>query len=314
MTNWKIRYKKYLDKAGRTKRNTPEDIRHHIFLERLSNISPNFKILSKYKNSKTHVKCECLTCKHIWSTSPDSLLRGRNCPNCTLKVKRKDPEKFLKEISNLDLICKDTYINNSTKLLFKCLKCNFEWSTVPHNILRGNGCPKCAGNQRKTHQTFLEEIKDRNFICVGEYKNNRTKVAFKCNECGGLWQATPLNILNGSGCPYCAGSNYNTLYILLETKSGLYKIGITSSLTKRLRQISSCELVSQYKLKEPDSDRFIKIEKYLHKLFRDKRTKSCLAKSGNTEFFSLNFLDLKTINDILIQEGFSCEIQSNLFN
>lgn len=37
-----------------------------------------------------------------------------------------------------------------------------------------------------------------------EYKNNKTKVAIKCKECGTVFYQKPNNHLQGSGCPICA--------------------------------------------------------------------------------------------------------------
>ena len=37
-----------------------------------------------------------------------------------------------------------------------------------------------------------------------EYKNNRSKLRFKCNECGYEWVTTPQTVLRGRGCPKCS--------------------------------------------------------------------------------------------------------------
>ena len=39
-----------------------------------------------------------------------------------------------------------------------------------------------------------------------EYKNNKTKVKIKCNNCGKIFEQRPNNHLNGQKCPFCFGS------------------------------------------------------------------------------------------------------------
>lgn len=76
------------------------------------------------------------------------------------------------------------------------------------SLLRGHGCPKCAGTMRKSHAEFVEELKSRrdDVIIVGPYVKALEKTRFRFLKCGHEWDVTPAHILNGRGCPLCAHS------------------------------------------------------------------------------------------------------------
>jgi len=59
-----------------------------------------------------------------------------------------------------------------------------------------------------TKEEFIEKANavhgDTYDYSLVEYKNNKTKVAIKCKECGTIFYQKPNNHLQGSGCPNCA--------------------------------------------------------------------------------------------------------------
>lgn len=65
-----------------SKRKTQEE-----FVKEMNNINPNIKILGKYINKQTPIKCKCKICGCEWDTSiPTNLLRFRLCcPECLFK-------------------------------------------------------------------------------------------------------------------------------------------------------------------------------------------------------------------------------------
>jgi hypothetical protein len=102
------------------------------------------------------------------------------------------------------------YINNHTKVLIKCNRCGNEFEVTPNNHLsQKHGCPLC--NHRSYSYTNDEFIK-KAVILNGDtfdyskvdYKNNRTKIIIKHNNCGKWFWQTPSKHLSGQGCPYCA--------------------------------------------------------------------------------------------------------------
>lgn len=105
----------------------------------------------------------------------------------------------------------DNYVNNNTKIQFKCKKCSNIWMTAPVSIKSGSGCPKCNDTR------LTNEIVDKFFLenhikteRIDNYINSQTKIRWKCLECSNIWQAKPCDILRknknrvGNKCPNCA--------------------------------------------------------------------------------------------------------------
>jgi very-short-patch-repair endonuclease len=94
-------------------------------------------------------------------------------------------------------------IDSSTKIRWKCLVDGHEWMARPNDILKGRGCPKCAGKLRITNAIMDERLVGRNIQRLGEVIDSETKILFKCLIDGNEWSATPNSISRGSGCPKC---------------------------------------------------------------------------------------------------------------
>lgn len=55
-----------------------------------------------------------------------------------------------------DIIRIDDFFDSTTKINFRCLKCNNIWPSLPQNIIAGRGCPDCANNKPITN-IYLDE-------------------------------------------------------------------------------------------------------------------------------------------------------------
>lgn len=55
---------------------------HEDFVKEMKTINPTIKIVGKYVNNKTKIKCKCLICGMIWEATPSNLLKYRGCPAC----------------------------------------------------------------------------------------------------------------------------------------------------------------------------------------------------------------------------------------
>ena len=62
--------------------------------------------------------------------------------------------------------------------------------------------------RKKTNNEFLKELKKINpdIQPLEEYINAKTKIKVKCNICDYVWGSQPDNLLQGYGCPKCAGN------------------------------------------------------------------------------------------------------------
>ena len=65
-------------------------------------------------------------------------------------------EEMKKLASSRGGVClSDNYVNIKTKLEWRCLN-KHTWKATPDNILRGKWCPKCAGHEKHSIETFQE--------------------------------------------------------------------------------------------------------------------------------------------------------------
>ena len=79
------------------------------------------------------------------------------------------------------------------------------------------------GRKPLTHEEFMEKfyVKNKNaenIEILGEYVNNRTKIKCRCKIDGYEWEVVPNSLLNGQGCPKCAGRNKTTEDFINELK------------------------------------------------------------------------------------------------
>lgn len=128
------------------------------FLKKLFLIKPNLKPLEKYNGIDTKISFECLVCGDVFTSTPYVQLRNNNgcgCKKCE-GVKQKTHEEYLLELKELNknIVPIEKYKNRHTKILHKCLICNYTWSVKPSNLLSSSGCPCCS------HKVVVKGIND----------------------------------------------------------------------------------------------------------------------------------------------------------
>lgn len=70
--------------------------------------------------------------------------------------------------------------------------------------------------RKKTHEEYVNEvlIKNPSVDVVGTYINSNTKITHRCKICEHEWEAFPLNVLKGCGCPNCANDKRSKAHAL----------------------------------------------------------------------------------------------------
>lgn len=98
-------------------------------------------------------------------------------------MKKKSHPEFVRALKarNLKITVVGTYENCLSRVAVRCDVCGWEWAPVGGSLLRGHGCPKCAGTMRKSHAEFVEELKSRrdDVIIVGPYVKALEKTRFR---------------------------------------------------------------------------------------------------------------------------------------
>ena len=187
---------------------------HEEFIDSIAKINPNIKIIGKYVNNHTKIKCMCLVDNHFWETRPQHLLEGSGCPICgRIKAREslvKTEEEFINEMQEINPNIKiiGTYKTARLKIECQCQIDNYIWSATHDSLLSGKGCPKCGGHVPKTTEEFINQLKNinPNINIIGEYVNAKTKIKCCCLIDGNIWYANPTKLLMGNGCPICNSS------------------------------------------------------------------------------------------------------------
>lgn len=173
-----------------------------------------------YINKRTKVEIICNICGNIFWQTPSNHLHGTGCVKCDIERRKKDykmkySEFFMRAVEvhgfryDYSLV---VYINIKTKIMIVCDK-HGEFIQVPQDHLRGVGCPKCAG-YGWTHDQIIEKFIKKHgdrycYECTELGERLEDKVQIGCKKHGIFFQS-PLNHINGNGCPKCAGHNKTT--------------------------------------------------------------------------------------------------------
>lgn len=185
---------------------------HEEYVAEVATINVNIEVIDQYINSDTKIKHRCKIDQHEWYARPSTILKGTGCPICgtraMVKAESKTHDSYVKEVAliNPNIIVIGRYINAKTKVKHRCKIDDYEWDAAPTNILRGKGCPKCAGSIRYR----VDEVKYKLHIVnpyiemIGNYVNMRTPVLCHCLVDGYEWMAVSSNLCKGVGCPMCA--------------------------------------------------------------------------------------------------------------
>lgn len=185
---------------------------HDQFVNEMMNISPNIKIIGKYKNARSKIECECLIDGYHWFATPDNLLRGTGCPKCSGRVQ--STEIFKERLKNIQPYIEvvGEYVNNSTKINCICHLHNFKFKSTPQNLLDGKGCKYCKSEKiSKSRLMTQDEFENRvntinpDIEVIGVYISARQKVLVKCKKCNTEFCVIPNNIKtrNHIHCPSC---------------------------------------------------------------------------------------------------------------
>lgn len=120
---------------------------------------------------------------------------------------------------------------NSTKVTYKCLSCNTEYTKAIHNI-KSCYCAKCLKEPRKNtwnkispeeFRTNFNKLVGDEYTLLSEYTKAEDKITIKHNTCGHIWDVTARQFYSvGSRCPHCAKLTSNQEKSLLDFIKSIY--------------------------------------------------------------------------------------------
>lgn len=93
-------------------------------------------------NSNKKVWWKCSKCGNEWEAIVQVRSRGAGCPECA-KKRKITTESFIArmKVVNPSIEIQGDYINTETKIQCRCKKCGMIWTTTPHMLKGGHGCP-----------------------------------------------------------------------------------------------------------------------------------------------------------------------------
>jgi G:T-mismatch repair DNA endonuclease (very short patch repair protein) len=171
---------------------------------------------ANYVNSQTKITIKCK--KHgAFTQVPNSHLCGFGCKHCAIEKNadrcRLERSKFIERAvethGNKYDYSDVVYISMAINIKINCLTCGKSFKQLPGNhVVKGFGCPNCAGNAILTTEEFIEKSKKihgenaYNYSqCV--YVRSNQNVTIVCNKTELPFKQTPNSHLNGSNCPCC---------------------------------------------------------------------------------------------------------------
>ena len=117
-------------------------------------------------------------------------------------------EQFLEKLSNVNpnIEVLGAYVKMTVKIKCRCKIDGYIWDVIPNSLMRGLGCPKCAGNNRKTHEEFVAQMHEinPNIEVLSKYISDQKRVKCRCLIDGHEWEPRANSLVRGKGCPKCS--------------------------------------------------------------------------------------------------------------
>jgi len=245
---------------------------------------------------------------------PKSHKEGQGCPKCGNKLRKRGDyftnEKIIGKFKEVHGdrydYSKVNYTKNIDKVVIIC-KEHGEFLQRPKSHKEGQGCPKCALENKVTQEHIIEKFKkvhgDRYDYSKVKYKSYKDKVTIICPNCGEFEQ-TVVSHINGNNCKKCRKyhSYYRDkdyykgketiFYYLYFPEYGLYKPGLTVSSVKN-RYINDkgikYEILYEEVFKD-GLDAWNKEQELLENTIEYKYFGDKILKSGNTELRTKDIL------------------------
>jgi len=240
-------------------------------------------------------------------------------------MKRLTTEEF---ITRAKLVHGDTYRYDNTvysrakePITITC-KVHGDFTQIADTHLSGSGCKKCADvsngmARRSSTSVFLDKankVHGNTYDYVGlVYITDQVKVPITCRVHGIFYQ-TPLNHLQGQGCPICArvsnSINYRfmddvdtILYVLYIPAHDVYKIGVTRRTISARYQREDIEYSVVLSVVVPGNIAYL-IEYYvLQNLYVHLANKEVFKYGGNSEVLLINPLEVINANLQIFYNG-----------
>ena len=114
--------------------------------------------------------------------------------------------KRTEELTNGEYLLIGEYLNNKTKILIKHNLCGNKYKVTWNSFQKGTRCPRCSGNEKLNNEEIdkrIEELGEGEYLRLGNYVNNATKILVKHSLCGKEYKVKWGHFQQGVRCPKC---------------------------------------------------------------------------------------------------------------
>lgn len=189
----------------------PAKLTHEEYIKQLKIHNPHVEVLEQYKNNNTLLLHYCHKHHNEFYTKPKYAIKNIVCTQCSKdrksQIRIKTNEQYIKELKDnkTNLISLETYINDKTKILHRCLCCGHEWKITPNEALKRHGCPRCNKHFKKTNEDFVKLMSQNNpnIELLENHLNSKRTIKCRCKKHNVVWDASKEYILQGGGCYLC---------------------------------------------------------------------------------------------------------------
>lgn len=134
--------------------------------------SSDFKLLEDFTTTSEPLLHRHTICGYEWRVRPNNIRKGQGCPGCGKSAKLSH-EAYELRLADTEFTVMEPYEGSDIKILHKHKQCGYEWAVRPHDILRGQNCPRCSkNNYSKIAIDWLNSFDNPNIIHAengGEY-------------------------------------------------------------------------------------------------------------------------------------------------
>nr|DAE41543.1 MAG TPA: restriction enzyme [Caudoviricetes sp.] len=235
--------------------------------------------LVEYVSAIKEVKITCKT-HGVFLQKPTVHLIGCGCQKCG-KVAHMTTESFINRAKSIhgDKYDYDvTEFKNSTEKVKISCPTHGLFEQIPHNHLRGSGCPMCGDVDRKSTKRLSESeaavrCSEKGITLLKYAGNAMGKSLLKCSS-GHVWETSLSKIQQGSSCPVCTKPGYNPMrrgyvYVLKSECGQFMKIGLSNKPLARMKVLLNATPFgfSRLVMKQLPGFDAPKEETRLHKIF-----------------------------------------------
>ena len=134
-------------------------LKQRIPIDRIRELmDPNIEIIGAYEGRYRPIDVRCKVCGHEWSPLCGNLVKNNpkhkprtGCPKCedirSAENRRLSQNEVIERLNVVSpkIEVLGNYRNAHADLEVECRECGYHWMARPAHLLKGGGCPACAG-------------------------------------------------------------------------------------------------------------------------------------------------------------------------